>query len=141
MRTPQRHAASAPPSPTRLSRPSRLICGLWLVCVGISVLVPVACPFRAATGLDCPACGATRALESCGELRLQAALDHNAAAVVLGVAIALYLALAGMRWRVPPRVSASALGRRPLEVVLGLALGWAVLRNLPAFAWFASPSG
>lgn len=123
---------------TVLPRPAPVVPALLLACAGFSVLVPVACPFRAATGLDCAACGATRALESLVHLRPLDALDHNAAAVTFGAVIVAYALLAAARWTVPPRLAASALGRHPLAIVLTLVVGWAILRNVPALAWLSS---
>jgi hypothetical protein len=131
-------ATSAGEPVSVLPRPGLVVSAFWLACVGISMLVPVACPFRTAVGLDCPACGATRALQSLMELRVLDAFDHNAGAVLLGLAIAVYLLLARLRWRVPPRLRSSLLGRRPAELLLGLIVGWAIFRNVPALAWWSS---
>lgn len=131
--------AGTPEDGRSLPRPTLMASSLLLACVGASVLVPMACPFRVTTGLDCPACGATRALESVVHMQPLDALDHNAAAVLLGAAIAAYLVLAAVRWRVPPRLASSAVGRHPLAIFLGVAVGWGALRNIPALAWLSSP--
>ena len=97
------------------------------------------CPFRTATGLDCPGCGATRAMYALTQGDLGLALDHNVLVVlalpVFAVAWLLWvLARTGRRVRplvVPPMVSYG------LAVVL--VTFW-VLRNLPwmPFLWLGS---
>ena len=131
--------AGAPQDGRLLPRPTLIASSLWVACVGVSVLAPVACPFRAASGFDCPACGATRALESVAHIQPLHALDHNAGAVLLGVIIAAYLLLAAVRWRVPPWLHSSVAGRHRLAILVAVVVGWGVLRNLPGLAWFSSP--
>lgn len=96
------------------------------------------CQFRRLTGLNCPGCGGTRAVYALLHGNFSTALRDNALFVV-GSAIALarggWFALNWIRGRpngvfFPPRLLL------PLMVVMGV---FAVLRNLPAFA-FLSPS-
>jgi hypothetical protein len=73
------------------------------------------CPFRAATGLPCPLCGATRAfvLAGHGDGRF---LDYGA----VWVAVAVALVVAGVAWRGP------AGGRWTWPAVGGVvAVAWA----------------
>jgi hypothetical protein len=87
------------------------------------------CPFKWATGLDCPGCGSLRALHSLTHGDVRGALDHN----VLLVAVLPLLAAAAFRWvrREPsPRVfytPSFAWG------FAAISIGWMVVRNLP---WF-----
>jgi hypothetical protein len=88
------------------------------------------CPIKAVTGLDCPGCGGTRMVWSLLHGDLPAALHYNALALVL-VPFVLWLwgAWVVRRWRGgPPRVPSP---RRAPLVLLGLAVAWMVLRNLP----------
>ena len=91
----------------------------------------LACPFREATGLPCPLCGATRAfaLATRGDA---AFLQYNAVAVagaaVMVVAGAAGLLLAALR-PLPARRMAAHLGRG--RTLLALALGGAAL----AWVW------
>ena len=76
---------------------------------------PVLCPFRAATGLPCPLCGATRAfvLAGHGDGRW---LDYGAVWVVAAVALAVVALVGRPRLRAVP----AAAG------VAALAWAWAL---------------
>lgn len=127
--------------------PARRTVGLLAVgAVGVGILAavvdpthgPIVCPFRLATGLDCPLCGATRAVHSFATGHPLRALDHNvliALVIPLAIAalvVALVAAVRGrpVRW---PTVSRGAW--IALAVVVGAF--W-VLRNLAAFSWLGS---
>ncbi|MGK5628034.1 DUF2752 domain-containing protein [Streptomyces sp. URMC 123] len=88
------------------------------------------CPFNWATGLLCPGCGGTRMTYDLMHGDVVAAFHDNTALLLLGLPAAAYLGgrwlwegLRGRRYR--PR-----LGRRGTAAVLGLAVAWAVTRNL-----------
>jgi hypothetical protein len=92
------------------------------------------CPLHAATGLDCPGCGATRATHALLHGDLTGALDHNALFVL---ALPLIL-LAMVNWFL------RAAGRdvRPIRwsnwmtwVALVAVLGFFLVRNLPGFSY------
>lgn len=118
------------------------LCG----CVALAVVDPElrtriypGCPFRLATGLDCPGCGGTRAMLALFQGDVLLALDHN----VVTVLLLPVLVWAWARWLL------ARLGRGEGPVVLapavsmGLAVTltvFMVLRNLPwaPFAWLAS---
>jgi len=101
------------------------------------------CPFRFATGLDCPGCGTGRALRALGRGELLAAFDHNLIAVsLLPVLLGVYLA---WLWRsittgerLAPQPPAAAARALAATVVV-----FAVARNLPwtPFAWLSSSAG
>lgn len=87
------------------------------------------CPLRALTGIWCPLCGGLRAADSLAHGQLAAALHENA----LFVASLPLLMIAWCFW-----LRQSGAGRaRPqaprglTAAVVGIAVGFAVVRNLP----------
>ena len=98
----------------------------------------ILCPFRLATGLDCPFCGGTRATHSFLNAEIGRAIDHNVlVALLLPVALLIGLLLlwrgiTGRGWRLP-------MPSRNVWIAFGLitAIFW-VLRNLPMFSWLGS---
>lgn len=80
------------------------------------------CPFRNATGIDCPFCGMTRATLELGGGDLGAALEFHPLApiVVLGMLALMVLIVAG-------KASALVQGRRPLYLLGSILVIW-VLR-------------
>lgn len=89
------------------------------------------CAFHAVTGWHCPGCGLTRATRALLHGEVAAAFGHNAVGltVVLFVSALLirtgWVAVSENRWA-PPRWS-----NRAGWWLLGVALLWALLRNLP----------
>ncbi|WBB58281.1 DUF2752 domain-containing protein [Streptomyces sp. WMMC500] len=88
------------------------------------------CPFNWVTGLDCPACGATRMAYDILHGDLGSAFHSNALLLLLGLPLAtvlygrwLYEGLRGRRWQ-------PSFGRLGTAAVLGVALVWAVVRNV-----------
>jgi len=94
------------------------------------------CQFHLLTGLYCPGCGATRAAYQLLHGNLLVALHDNALFV-------LALAALGIRgvWFLKQRFSHRTVRYFTppvaLWVLLGVALVFAVLRNLPAFSFLA----
>jgi hypothetical protein len=100
--------------------------------------LPVACPFHALTGLDCPGCGSTRSLGALARLDPITAMDHN---LLVPVALVL-LTVAWVRWLRARRsgVPAPELVRGPAAIVAlaAVVVAFAVVRNLEAASWLAS---
>jgi len=87
------------------------------------------CPFRAMTGLQCPACGGTRVAYDLLHLDVAAAWRDNAL-LLLAAPFALWLLA---RWLVATlrgRTYRVVLGARGTQAVLTTAVAWAVLRNV-----------
>ncbi len=111
-----------------------LACVALLVCAVYYLLDPAGgmlprCPFKAATGLDCPGCGAQRALHAALRGDLRAAVGYNLLLPVelplLGVILAAELM--PRRLRRLRRVTAS----RPFILTfLAIIILWTIYRNL-----------
>jgi hypothetical protein len=99
-------------------------------------LLGLSCPFHEATGLDCPACGGTRAISAVLQGRLVTALHYNALALALGVLAIPYLVLWKMGWTVPAGLQQSWLWRHRVAFAVSGVVLWTVLRDLPGFTWF-----
>ena len=95
------------------------------------------CFFHEATGLQCPGCGALRAGHQLLHRHVRAALHLNALLVISLPVLAGVALWKILRWR---RGGTSGIALRPawIWMVLGVSLGFTVLRNFPAFA-FLSP--
>lgn len=133
-----------PPGPVRPVVGPLAAAGVLLAgCVGLAVVDPshgpTICPFKLATGLDCPGCGGTRALHSLLRGDLVAAIDHNVLAVlafpliVWGLFATLTRAFGGPKIRTldPPHWLTAV-------AVVALVAFW-VVRNLPGpFHWMYS---
>lgn len=96
------------------------------------------CPFRLATGLDCPLCGGTRATHSFLNAEIGRAFDHNVlvaflvpVALLIGVLL-LWRGITGRGWRLP-------MPSRGVWIALGIiTVAFWVLRNLPMFSRLGS---
>jgi Protein of unknown function (DUF2752) len=95
------------------------------------------CLFHKLTGLNCPGCGATRALFALLHGHFSRALRDNALFVFSLAALMIWSAFFG--WRKLRNQPASLnLPLKFLWTFLALAIVFTILRNLPAFA-FLSP--
>lgn len=98
------------------------------------------CPFSWATGLDCPGCGALRAVHALTDLDLVAAASSNLVLVAtVPLLVALWAGWARQQWRgsAEPMVSPRTRLRIGAVVIVVLVV-FAVLRNLPGLEWLAS---
>ena len=85
-----------------------------------------ACPFKALTGLDCPACGGLRMTHDLLNGDLAAAVVDNVFLLVAMPALAVWLVV---RWR-------RGLTLMPTAATVTLvvtAVAWTVMRNWPGF--------
>lgn len=102
-----------------------------------SVLPP--CPFLAVTGLWCPLCGGTRAMDALVAGDVGAALGLN---VLVVVAVPI-LAAEWLRWTIGRArgrpTSFMNVSTRVLAAVTVVALAFAVLRNVPGMEMLAPP--
>ena len=92
--------------------------------------LPPLCPTHALTGLDCPACGGIRLAHAVLHGDLRAAVHDNAFLLVLIPVVVTVWAIGQTAAR---RGRALAVPRWAGYAVAGLALVWAVVRNLPGF--------
>lgn len=85
-----------------------------------------ACPFKALTGWDCPACGGLRMTHDVLHGDFAAAFVDNAF-FLIGLPL---LAV----WLLMQRVKGKALlSSTAVAVILGAAVTWTVVRNMPGF--------
>jgi hypothetical protein len=89
------------------------------------------CPFRALTGLYCPACGGLRMVHDLLHGHLTAAAHDNAVAIV---AVGLGLA-AWLTWSIRCLHGRPAPGRPTWlsPAIIAVMIIWTVVRNIPAF--------
>ncbi len=129
---------------------------LWLGAAGwlernnaTASALPVGCPFKALTGLDCPGCGSTRSLGALTQLDIGAAFDQNVfVPFALVFVVASFVVWTNAVWRRPTPDSsrrsaafaATDLVRRAdVIIALGVLLVvFTVVRNLDAGTWLAS---
>lgn len=82
------------------------------------------CYFKASTGWECPACGATRAAFALARGHLALALRDNALAIAMLAAVMCAVFVQGRR-------GTELLARLPTWSVVMVLVGWAFVRNLP----------
>lgn len=103
------------------------------------------CPFHAATGLDCPFCGGTRALHALLRGDVAAAVDHNLLVMLLlaaGVAAAGWWALTRIVPALPRPDGQAVLAADRTWIAVAAVLGvWWLLRNLPFLAYLRADAG
>ncbi|GAB2544244.1 DUF2752 domain-containing protein [Brachybacterium huguangmaarense] len=132
----------------RIAPPLLLVAGGIAAAVAVQAVfdpfsqdIPL-CPVHLLTGLDCPGCGATRAVHALLEGDLLLALRSNLLLVAaLPVLLALWLRSLRDRWTGRRRAPAP-LGRRGRIVLvasLAIVCVFTIARNLPAF-WFLAPT-
>jgi hypothetical protein len=116
---------------------SRLIWGASLTVGGVlylKVLSPalnlsIPCPFHALTGLYCPGCGFTRAINSLIDFDLTQAFRFNPLIFLLLPIYSIYSLL-----RVKGYKKSSDYA---LNTMVVLTISFGILRNIPMFSWLA----
>lgn len=96
------------------------------------------CPFRILTGWDCPGCGGLRAVNDLTHLDLVPAASSH-------LLLVLALPVLAVGWLVWLRAAATGRPLPPIRwtalrttLLLGVVLGFTVLRNTPWGTWLAS---
>ena len=132
-----------PPPPARTRRLAPWVEPVGLMAAGLGACAYIAmvdpnhssaypqCPTKLLTGIDCPMCGATRAVHSLLKGDVVGAVDHNLLFVLLLPALVYaFVAWTSTRLGRPmkPIPMASPWVSVPLAVVM---LAFAVVRNLP----------
>lgn len=136
---------AVPPKIKSSGHPRALTCIAVVLAVAAAAFVSFpagarffpACQFHRLTGLNCPGCGMTRAVQSLMHGDFISALHDNAflvAALLLGLARGGWLVWRKIRRRPAVKFFPAAY----LWPVLGVWLAFGILRNLPAGA-FLSP--
>jgi hypothetical protein len=140
-------AARVPPklaSPTKKRSAWLAVGGLAVVAVGAVLFwfnparfrfYPF-CFFHELTGLHCPGCGGTRALHQLLHGNVAAALHLNALLVIL-LPLFAWLGIRFAAGKLNPLPAARPVSPKWLWLFLALSVVFAVLRNLPAFAWLS----
>lgn len=96
------------------------------------------CPVHAATGLDCPGCGMTRAVQALARGDVGAAIGHNAVLMLVLVPLLVVVWLARLRQRPMPGILAH---RWFMPLFVGVVATFAVLRNIPVAPFRALAAG
>ena len=94
------------------------------------------CFFHELTGLHCPGCGGTRALHQLLHGHVATALHLNAL-VMISLPLLMWLGISFAVGKAKPQSAARPISPKWFWLLLALALIFAGLRNLPAFAWLA----
>jgi hypothetical protein len=94
------------------------------------------CLFHKLTGLLCPGCGGTRALYHLLHGHVMVALHLNAL-LVISLPLLTWLGVRFAMGEISPPLTTHPISPKWLWFSLALAVVFAILRNLPAFAWLA----
>ena len=133
-------AIGVAPSPSRPAAAARRAPVVAAALAGVAVAADVVfdparrhvplCPFHAATGWWCPLCGGLRAADALAHLQWRTALHDNLLFVLALPLVALWW----VDWlrRARDGRPARRAGARGVAAALVLAVGFTIVRNLPA---------
>ncbi|MGE2731906.1 DUF2752 domain-containing protein [Mycolicibacterium vaccae] len=126
------------PSPSHFSQ-ARILVGVGTGVAAVGALAYVglgdphspdfvfpACPFKMLTGWNCPACGGLRMTHDVLHGDFAAAFVDNAFLLIGLPLLVVWLVTQWKRGRTP-------VGSTTLAVILGAAVTWTIVRNLPGF--------
>ncbi len=113
-----------------------IILGLILIALSIFVYFKdpssgpiLPCIFNKITGLYCPGCGMTRAVNSCFKFKFYNALRFNALIFIMPIGLGLYyFAIRSKR---------QGIAKILLTIMIIIAVGYGILRNIPRFDFLA----
>lgn len=119
-----------------MKRNEAIILGIILIILSVFVYFKdpsngpiLPCLFNKITGFYCPGCGMTRAVNSCFKFNLYQALRYNALLLIMPPMLGLYyLAIYFKK---------ASLAKAILMIMLFIAIGYGILRNLPFFSFLA----
>jgi hypothetical protein len=127
--------------------PAAVAAGGLMACAYISAVDPnhssayPQCPWKMMTGLDCPMCGATRAVHSLLRGEVVGAMDHNLLFVLL-LPVMLYAFAAWTATRLGHPLPPVPINSRKVWIPLAvITVVFTVVRNLPGSPWHWLNSG
>ncbi|HHX62402.1 MAG TPA: DUF2752 domain-containing protein [Epulopiscium sp.] len=119
-----------------LKKNEAVILGLMVVALSIFVYFKdpfngpiLPCIFNKITGFYCPGCGMTRAVNSCFKFDFYQALRFNALLFIMPITLGAYYLAKHMK---KPKIATIIL-----IIMLAIAVGYGILRNIPQFDFLA----
>lgn len=119
-----------------IKKTEAIILGLILVALSIFVYFKdpssgpiLPCIFNQITGLYCPGCGMTRAVNSCFKFEFYKALRFNALIFIMPIGLTLYCFAI--------RTKSQKTAKLLLAIMIIIALAYGILRNIPSFDFLA----
>ena len=125
------HFATAFISDVRTGR-GMLIGGLVYGIFSYFGIALMRCPFKIVTGLPCPGCGMTRAAHATLQGRLVDAFRFNPVGMILLPVASVGLGIEALNWvRKKPLPFRMKIGARAVWFLVGIIIGFGILRNIP----------
>lgn len=115
---------------------SVLIFGIFIYNIEKVDIIDLSCPFYTLTGLNCPACGATRMVGSILNLDIYQAFRWNPL-IFVSIPYYVYVAIAlGITYTNTGKISNIHVANS-LSVYVIIIFAFAVIRNIPYFSFLA----